>query len=872
MSNEKISIIDLIRRSRFDISVIATYNAYLPFYEEVVLRQLLSNGCRHNILLMDQKQFNECMHSEELRPRSAGFDYTLIPMRATGAFHPKIVLMAGKYKGHLIVGSHNVTLSGWGTNRELSTRFDISNGKEKFGLSTATAAWRFLLDWVEFQSEMSESLIDAINAVAQMVPWLNESHSEDENGFLFYGSTPSGLSLWEQIRERIEGPIKRISVMGPFFDREMQFIHSLQNDLSPKEFIVGIEPETVDLPVKMLSGLKARIVDSSSINSKKGYLHAKAIYVESEQQNWLITGSANPGRSAWTTGPDYRNTEAIVLHEGQLSSATANAIGIDLLSSLHEIGVETIESIQTRLESKNQDQNSPIIPKTKVCIAIFKGQNIHIPKSIFRPDTFQKAECLDANNRILQTITECRHENGALVLSVHQEKVANIRTLTIIFSGGFQVVAIVHHTDIILKKTISDQQNQFRKSLASLQSDNPDIENVINFVEKVIFEEPIQIDSKILLNRKIDNNKDKNKNQESIESIEFETLGVHYSETKIAKRRRRMLQSGDLSYLLDVLIHHLGKSGIQEQEIEGVDQKGRSEEEQIGQDDDTSEGTQEEIFSIDTPQLVKICKRKVKRLIKRIEDHCQRTHEAAAGYSKCILKMIAVHALLRELCALDFKLPRVPFEESFFPVEERQKLLWLSLKYLYGEKYVFLAKAKAECVDEKLDEFSRLHGLLMWLAAICGADLRFKKPLKVFSEEEKIHLINKANLLLLVPEAASDDFAVQEAQDSFEYAAKPYKKSVYRDWLNYHQKVGNQLYRLKLKAHLLPSKKEIPRSSSGEIGFVWGEAHPNFHLVYKVGKEVVLLSDVETGEKVFSSDKVAIINIPDHHKFKMRLN
>ena len=33
------------KRGKFDASIIATYNAYLPFYEDVVLRRLVASGC-----------------------------------------------------------------------------------------------------------------------------------------------------------------------------------------------------------------------------------------------------------------------------------------------------------------------------------------------------------------------------------------------------------------------------------------------------------------------------------------------------------------------------------------------------------------------------------------------------------------------------------------------------------------------------------------------------------------------------------------------------------------------------------------------------------------------------------------------------------
>jgi len=80
LETEWISILDVIKKGNFEASLITTFNAYLPFYEEVVLRHLVSAGCRHNVLLMDAGQFSDCLKTPSLRPCSAGYSYTLIPI------------------------------------------------------------------------------------------------------------------------------------------------------------------------------------------------------------------------------------------------------------------------------------------------------------------------------------------------------------------------------------------------------------------------------------------------------------------------------------------------------------------------------------------------------------------------------------------------------------------------------------------------------------------------------------------------------------------------------------------------------------------------------------------------------------------------
>jgi len=272
LETEWISITDAIRKGGYEASIITTFNAYFPFYEEVVLRYLLSNGCRHNILLMDKTQFNECLSSEDLSPQNAGFDYTLAPMKAKGAFHPKVVLLVGKRKGVLFVGSHNVTLSGWGINKELTTSFNISDGKEKFGISEAAAAWQFIENWVLYQTDLPSSIRDSINAIPRMAPWLNSKTVDNNSNHLFFGSNPTGPSLWEQIKTDLPSRAKRISIIGPFFDHSLDFIKTIQRDLNPDEIIIGIEPDTVHIPTDKLLEDKVKFVDASSITEKKGYL------------------------------------------------------------------------------------------------------------------------------------------------------------------------------------------------------------------------------------------------------------------------------------------------------------------------------------------------------------------------------------------------------------------------------------------------------------------------------------------------------------------------------------------------------------------------------------------------------------------------
>ncbi|WP_339539892.1 hypothetical protein [Pseudomonas sp. RA_15y_Pfl2_54] len=87
--SEGVSILEVIKRGGYEASLITTYNATLPFYEEVLLRKLVSAGCRHNVVLMDRQQCAVAWASQATRPRSAGYAYCggqLIPDTSIGGF------------------------------------------------------------------------------------------------------------------------------------------------------------------------------------------------------------------------------------------------------------------------------------------------------------------------------------------------------------------------------------------------------------------------------------------------------------------------------------------------------------------------------------------------------------------------------------------------------------------------------------------------------------------------------------------------------------------------------------------------------------------------------------------------------------------
>ncbi len=83
-------------------------------------------------------------------------------MKSKASFHPKILLLLGKRKGLLAVGSHNLTLSGFGTNLEVTNVIKFNNIDSKDSLSIFQSAMNACSTWID---DYGNELPDGIKRV-----------------------------------------------------------------------------------------------------------------------------------------------------------------------------------------------------------------------------------------------------------------------------------------------------------------------------------------------------------------------------------------------------------------------------------------------------------------------------------------------------------------------------------------------------------------------------------------------------------------------------------------------------------------------------------------------------------------------------------
>jgi len=107
-----------------------TYALSLAFFEAVVLDALVRGGGKEATILSDVEGVRAAL--SELGARRAGRDYEVEPINvARGVFHPKVSVLEGE-DTHLLIGSGNLTFSGWGGNLECLEHLHPSFASDAF--------------------------------------------------------------------------------------------------------------------------------------------------------------------------------------------------------------------------------------------------------------------------------------------------------------------------------------------------------------------------------------------------------------------------------------------------------------------------------------------------------------------------------------------------------------------------------------------------------------------------------------------------------------------------------------------------------------------------------------------------------------------
>ena len=779
---DSISILDIVKRGGYEASLITSFNATLPFYEEVVLRRLVAAGARHNVVLMDAGQCAQSWLSEASRPRLAGHAYTLVPMRSQGAFHPKVCILVGPKKASILIGSHNLTLSGCGYNREVTNWIDVDGTKDAEGAAALGDAWRLVEHWIEQQRpHLPAQVVEAAMAFSNFVqPLARQGKATGLSGVL--GQAPGGETLWSQLLPRLPSHANRIAVVGAFFDARCDFVRALETQWPLAEVVVAIDPETVQLSADV-SRLRSRFVDARQVWAQPAmtYLHAKALYFQGDATEVLVSGSANPSWPAWMTTDGYGNTEAVMVRSDASAKAAADAMGI-LESFVHatlDAGVMERVAARTRTEI-----TAPTPPAEAVCVGVADTEQDMITLANPSGDAFDSALAFGANPDDQWNARILSSPEGLTCVRV-DGPLADVRSLLVQSTDrGPALRVLVHHPAALSGRGKTKRQAALREALGALGSGEADVERLIATVERVIFSDDVANDVRAGTSRRRDP-------QAGIDLPDRpDSLAVHVADMPKQRKKLRLLKSGDLAYLLDVLIRRLG---LDLPNAGGsTDSQARTEEESIGKDDD--EPPPSPIASgLSDIEIAAIVTRKSRLLIRRMVQQLEQAAKDEDRVATAAVQLVAVLGVVRELRRLRNS-TRWRIRPSFVDEKDRRSLLERAMSYLFGSGSMLLPKLLAQS-DEPFEEVSHLRSMLLWLAWDLGEELtdRISPLLEKEDAMRRIHV--NAILYELLPVVAFDQDEVAELERSMQLTGVQTAEEGARAsaWLTRHLAAGRQV-------------------------------------------------------------------------------
>lgn len=802
--NKGISLLNEIKGGGYEASLIATFNAYLPFYEDVVLRKLRNQGARHNVLLMDATQFAQAI--VHYPPRLAGRYYSLLPMPSPGAFHPKMIFLVGKNRGALLVGSHNLTLAGFGFNRELTNLIQVRSREDNQSIALLQSTWRQILRWLDALEDSPRHLLDMVQKVGSFAPWLRQEPGPIPEDCRIISSQPDSHSLWDQFANVIQGTAKRVILTGAFFDAQFEFLQHIKNELRPKKINVGIDPKTVQIPGdQRLPGFTFHNCSSLGPTEKggeqTGYLHAKAIVVQTfEGSIYLAVGSANPSAPAWMKPRLSGNTEMVIIRTGHGAEQVAKElrlVDIPNMPLLSELDWQIAQkNWRRRIEG---DENESF----RVGIALATKGGIVLECKDLKPVIQLVCDVLNAEKEILMT-SEATGKGSRFFLAIPDEIMALASFVRFVLNKR-DAICLIHHQGQVEEHARSGTQRRFREALASLSTDSPDLNTLIRCVDKIIFAKADDKD-RSTIDKKFRKGSTNIKHGKDI--AEGKGLSVDIKDTRKTKQRYRLRQSDDLAYLLDVLIYHLRLDVANELDtlFEERDPKGRSEEEQVGAEDcdeKPEDGLTAEEIAVKTLAL---CHSKVRTLVSRIIGQLDAFSTHKVLFEEIILRLTGVLALLRQIRNCDGKVTWIKPGQTAFPLKERSRLLESIVRNLF-EDFISTHYSKDELFDA--DELARLRGLVIWLVWDSGMEPNTKESFFEPPEETSARMRSNAIMMALAQLVGGDEVVAEEARESIGPLC-----SSDMDWLNWVFSASHKLQDFLLKPTF---RKTGQKAAPGDI-------------------------------------------------------
>ena len=340
MKIERSNILELIGtgKNKYHSCVITSYSIDLAFFEQLILPRLRGAGVTNINLFVDAGMLEKYLASHlGNSAKKFNANYSITGVHLKGAFHPKMLFLAGKDKGYLSIGSGNITSSGLLYNDEIWSSF-FTDKERKNTQPIFKSAWEYIQ---LLSSHCLEFNLTKINWIPQYSQWIIALENikevaasiKDVEYKLSY--TRKDNSLYNDVISELLLRPNSIKIVAPYYNKSGAFLQKLFEDLNPIEMHCVVDLTNGILPVDFKSNI-CQFSDWSDVierDTSKSIqrLHAKMIQIEYDEETVFILGSANATLEAYgVSNRDFKNDEAVIIIKSKKPRDFLKELGIKI--------------------------------------------------------------------------------------------------------------------------------------------------------------------------------------------------------------------------------------------------------------------------------------------------------------------------------------------------------------------------------------------------------------------------------------------------------------------------------------------------------------------------------------------------------------
>jgi len=293
------------REQSYHKALMLTYSFDPIFFEQVVLPDLWAGRSSDILVIGDQTQIDVAMESAAGQLWHLGKHYLLEGAAHRGAFHPKVFLRLGPKDGVVMIGSGNVTSSGWGGNHELGAAWMVGPGHTDLG------RWLHpFLDSIQRQCS-SELAHDAVLRFKD-IPWFSLTPAATEGPLLY---SHRGRALGPALAQRWGGRrFDEVKMLTGSTDEAGSFLRWAHETFGVTRATIGLTPSSASFDPEKIADLPLEVLLIAAPHEKP--MHAKFYWFDGPGGPAAVVGSANCSAAAWLLRPDSGgNVEALVVYD-----------------------------------------------------------------------------------------------------------------------------------------------------------------------------------------------------------------------------------------------------------------------------------------------------------------------------------------------------------------------------------------------------------------------------------------------------------------------------------------------------------------------------------------------------------------------------